>query len=111
MINKKIASELSVGLILLVALVIGGIFWLQGRNTYHQTQTKSEKTMPSGNKTNSAQLANPASVFCVQHGGKGEIRNNPDSSQTGYCIFENGKECEEWKFFRGECDEKIGSSK
>jgi hypothetical protein len=29
--NKKIASELAIGIILIVAIVIGGIFWLQGK--------------------------------------------------------------------------------
>jgi putative hemolysin len=54
------------------------------------------------NQENS-QLANPASVYCVNHGGRSEIRTASDSSQTGYCIFANGKECEEWAYFRGEC--------
>lgn len=29
MINKKIASEIAVGIILLIAIVVGGIFWMQ----------------------------------------------------------------------------------
>lgn len=31
MINKKIASELAVGIVLLIALAVGGIFWLQDK--------------------------------------------------------------------------------
>lgn len=50
-------------------------------------------------------LANPASVNCVDKGYKLEIRTADDGSQTGVCIFPNGNECEEWAFFRGECDE------
>ena len=30
--NKKIASEITIGIILLIAIVIGGIFWLQNKN-------------------------------------------------------------------------------
>jgi putative hemolysin len=52
---------------------------------------------------NVTKIINPASTFCVEDGGKSEIRTNSDGSQTGYCIFENGKECEEWQYFRGEC--------
>ena len=29
--NKKIASELAIGIILMVAIVIGGIFWMSER--------------------------------------------------------------------------------
>ena len=53
-----------------------------------------------------AQIANPASVYCEEQGGKLEIRTNTDGSQTGYCI-KDGTECEEWAFYRGECPEKI----
>jgi putative hemolysin len=50
-----------------------------------------------------AQMANPASVYCVKNGGKSEIRTEGDGGQTGFCKFSNGKECEEWKYFKGEC--------
>jgi putative hemolysin len=49
------------------------------------------------------QLANPASEYCIEEGGTIEIRTAEDGSQTGYCIFPDGTECEEWAFFRGEC--------
>lgn len=47
---------------------------------------------------------NPASKFCVEHGGILEIRDSSDG-EYGVCINpENGLECEEWAFYRGECD-------
>ena len=49
------------------------------------------------------QLANPASVHCEEQGGALEIRTGDDGGQTGYCVFDDGSECEEWAFFRGEC--------
>lgn len=49
--------------------------------------------------TNS-EIANPASVYCKEQGGKLEIKNNPDGSQYGVCILLNGQSCEEWSFFR-----------
>jgi putative hemolysin len=56
---------------------------------------------PANNEN--SQIANPASVYCINQSGTLEIRTASDGSQTGYCIFENGRECEEWAFFRGEC--------
>lgn len=53
----------------------------------------------------SAGMANPASIFCVSKGYKNVIRSNADGSQYGVCIFNNGSECDEWKFYRGECKE------
>lgn len=51
----------------------------------------------------SVELSNPASTYCTEQGGMVEMRNN-DEGQYGVCIFENGNECEEWAFFRGECE-------
>ncbi|OQY37114.1 MAG: hypothetical protein B6243_01430 [Anaerolineaceae bacterium 4572_5.2] len=48
-------------------------------------------------------MANPASVYCGEQGGALDIRAADDGSQTGYCVFADGSECEEWAFMRGEC--------
>jgi len=50
-----------------------------------------------------AEIANPASVYCEQYGGTLEIRTDESGAQTGFCIFADGSECEEWAYFRGEC--------
>ena len=124
MLNKKIASEIAIGIILIIAIVIGGIFYWQNKNI-QQIQEPIQKacTMEARlcadgssvgrtglncefapcpeNKT--AQMANPASVYCEQNGGKSEIRTVEDGSQTGYCKFSDGSECEEWAYFRKEC--------
>jgi putative hemolysin len=44
-------------------------------------------------------LANPASVFCVQSGGKSEIRTGP-RGQYGVCRLPNGRVVDEWSYFR-----------
>lgn len=49
-------------------------------------------------------LANPASVNCIEKGNTLEIRKDASGGEVGYCIFKTGGECEEWAFFRGECD-------
>lgn len=51
-----------------------------------------------------AQLANPASVHCVEQGGTLDIRTAEEGGQVGYCQFSDGSECEEWAFLRGECE-------
>jgi inhibitor of cysteine peptidase len=54
---------------------------------------------PSGN----ANMANPASVFCKDKGGREETRKSPDGGEYGVCIFSDGSECDEWAYYRGEC--------
>jgi len=58
---------------------------------------------PVSTELSQANLPNPASVYCVEQGFKSEIRTATDGSQTGYCIFPDGSECDEWAYFRGEC--------
>jgi putative hemolysin len=53
--------------------------------------------------TPQANLPNPASAFCEQQGYKVEIRTAVDGSQAGFCIFPDGSECDEWAYFREEC--------
>ena len=47
-------------------------------------------------------LANPASVHCIEQGGTLEMRQDANG-EHGVCIFDDGSECEEWAYFRGEC--------
>ncbi len=47
-------------------------------------------------------LPNPASAFCEEQGGTIEVRESVDG-QYGVCVFNDGSECDEWAFFRGEC--------
>lgn len=47
-------------------------------------------------------LPNPASAYCVEQGGTIEVRDSEDG-QYGVCVFEDGSECDEWAFYRGEC--------
>jgi len=49
-----------------------------------------------------AGLANPASVACVNAGGKLEIKKDATGGEYGMCTFANGTSCEEWALFRGE---------
>ncbi|MCP4328162.1 MAG: DUF333 domain-containing protein [Alphaproteobacteria bacterium] len=48
-------------------------------------------------------MANPASVNCVEKGGKLDIETAGDGGQYGVCLFEDNRQCEEWALLRGEC--------
>lgn len=48
-------------------------------------------------------MHNPASVFCEEQGYTLEIRTAEDGSQAGFCLFPDGSACDEWAYFRGEC--------
>jgi putative hemolysin len=49
-------------------------------------------------------LPNPASVYCEQNGGLLEFRQDSAGNVTGTCVFPDGSECDEWLYFRGECN-------
>ncbi|MBI3175324.1 MAG: DUF333 domain-containing protein [Chloroflexi bacterium] len=49
-------------------------------------------------------LPNPASAYCTQNGNRLEIRTAADGSQYGVCIFPDGSTCDEWAYYRGECN-------
>lgn len=50
-----------------------------------------------------ADMPNPASAYCVQQGGKLDIRKDTQGAEYGVCVFADQSECEEWALFRGEC--------
>ena len=51
----------------------------------------------------SAEIANPASIFCEKKGGTLQIETAEDWGQYWICLFNDGSYCEEWSYFRGEC--------
>jgi putative hemolysin len=51
-------------------------------------------------------MANPASVYCVEQGGTLEIVTDENGAQTGICHLGESA-CEEWSFYRGECVPEI----
>lgn len=56
-------------------------------------------TQPQESAQDQARMANPASVFCVEQGGRVEIRNSTEG-QSGYCHLPDGTVVEEWEYFR-----------
>ncbi len=53
--------------------------------------------------TPAANMPNPASVHCEQNSGRLELRQDASGGMSGICVFPDGSECDEWSYFRGEC--------
>lgn len=47
--------------------------------------------------------ANPASVNCIDKGGRTKIEKRPDGAEYGLCYFDDNRACEEWTMYREEC--------
>lgn len=50
--------------------------------------------------TDTTQIANPASEYCISQGGTSEIRKDKDGAEFGVCKLTNGEEREEWSLYR-----------
>ena len=59
--------------------------------------------VPVSGESDQAVMPNPASAYCEEQGYQLEIRTADDGGQTGFCLFPDGSECEEWAYYRGEC--------
>lgn len=55
------------------------------------------------------QLANPSATFCIDQGYNYSIRETP-IGQSGYCVFNDGRECEAWAYYREECNIETASA-
>lgn len=65
-----------------------------------KNETSVDKSATENTTTN--QIANPASVNCIEKGGEHSIVDKPEG-QIGMCALSDGTVCEEWAYFRGEC--------
>ena len=100
--NQKIKTELGVAIILIAVATAGLFIWNCQKNALWSEANLNVST--SKKETKKIGIANPASTNCVEKGGTLEIRTGTDDGQVGYCKFSDGSECEEWKYFRGECN-------
>jgi putative hemolysin len=67
------------------------------------TSLRLQPPEPATTDIPQAEMANPASVYCVENGNKLEIQTAADGSQSGVCVFPDGSTCDEWAYFKGEC--------
>ena len=43
---------------------------------------------------------NPASVWCMEKGGRLEIVKDKDGNESGLCVLPSGERVDEWTLFR-----------
>lgn len=87
-------------LIILLLVVFLGFLFLNNKSPLN----RSKKVDISELKTNNQPigLANPADQFCIDNGGKLSTVNS-NAGVSSNCTFPNGKTCDSWALFRGEC--------
>jgi len=89
--NKKFLVVIII-ILIFVFFILAYIFYFQEKNL--------SKNIPEQKQI--VNIANPATVFCQSQNGKSEIRDFLDG-QKGFCVFDDGSECEEWDFYSGRC--------
>jgi putative hemolysin len=97
------AIKVIIFVLILVTIGTGIYFFSVNKNKLTNVGDSSVANNVPPSETPLANMANPASVYCNEHDGQSVIRTASDSSQSGVCVFENGNECDEWLFFKGEC--------
>lgn len=66
-------------------------------------RTQPGQPDPAASATPVPNMANPASVYCEAQGGRLEMKEDASGGQFALCVFADGSECEEWAYYRGEC--------
>ncbi len=96
--------------IALALIMTGGYYWEKLSQTKYQPtqqQTITNETPPKTTITEKkeipSQVDNSASRYCIKNNGTLAIKKLPNGSEYGVCDFGDGKYCEEWALFRGEC--------
>ena len=85
-------------IVVTVIVIAAGVIF-----SFYSNRTPPVQPSATPSPTQSATLANPASVYCQEQGGKSQIITAEDGSQSGDCVFSDGSKCDEWAFFRHEC--------
>ncbi len=83
-----------------------GEYWEKGRKVRWTANGKSTKncTLPGAPRSGDPKrIANPASVYCADIGGRPLTEKLPNGSEFGVCLFEDNRQCGQWALFRGEC--------
>lgn len=100
---ENLVMKVIIIVLVLATIGTGVYFFAVKKNMLTNSGDSSVVNSVPPSATPLANMANPAAVYCNEHNGKSVIRTAADGSQAGVCVFENGNECGEWAYFRGEC--------
>ncbi|HNV97542.1 MAG TPA: DUF333 domain-containing protein [bacterium] len=95
--------------IVLILIIVGFVLSSIYSKKENMSQVNQEELDPIKQELNetlqgdNTQIANPASVYCIERGGKSEMITDESTGTIGYCVFNDGSSCEEWAFYRSEC--------
>ena len=115
---KKIISIIGVviggivAIFLMLRLIYGGPedFWMCTENGWvkhgspRDPKPRTECPSPAGQTESTrdtrTSIANPASKFCLEQNGFIEFRADTQGNARAVCVFSDGRECDEWEFYR-----------
>lgn len=81
-----------------VAILVGlMLFGLVGCVSVQKEKTVAGELVVEGERIG---MANPASVFCEESGGRSVVVKAADDSELGVCVFPDGRCIDEWDFYR-----------
>lgn len=99
--NLAIAGIILSGIVVLASIFLVGIFIFLLKLLLVDYDVSGNLNI-TASETNATKIANPASSYCLDEGNRLEIRSD-SNGQYGVCISPDGKECEEWAYYRKEC--------
>jgi len=70
--------------------------------------TRPDATAAAAPDKKAVGLPNPASVHCIDLGGKLIPQHDANGGGYALCALPDGSRCEEWALFRGECGNAPG---
>lgn len=108
---KKLISQLLLPFLTLLILLIF-IFSLSACSSKPQKYMLSKDELQKERTKEKTGLANPATMFCMnQSGNSWSVKEDDSGSQYGICSFSDGSSCEEWAYYRGNCEPGLNLTK
>jgi len=89
-------------LFLIIIIIAVYVYLINIKKDTETTGTIESSITESNTQETTTKIANPASTNCIDKGGTLIIKTKP-GGQYGVCFFEDGRACNEWALFRGEC--------
>jgi putative hemolysin len=91
--------------IVILALVAAGCGSSKNLTVNDQKATSTPIVQPKTDDklAQDTALTNPATVYCLQQGGKFTMRKSLDGSTEGLCTLSDNITCEVWAYYQGDC--------